>query len=197
MSAPILDSTYRHGAPKLMLRAEQMRSLPAFFAGVPDPRRAQGRSRPLPVVLAIATTAVLCGARGYKAISQWAEDLGQKARARFRCRYRDGPYEVPSRTRFRAVLIGRGTRRPLPIHGQRQPANPAGRYSPLLRTTRRAGLLRVFYPGARALGITPDLDHHRPQRLSGFSPTSDNSSSSSANASRRRPARNPPRSSAP
>jgi hypothetical protein len=48
---------------------------------------------------------VLCGARGYKAISQWAQDLGQKARARFRCRYRNGRYEVPSRTRFREVLI--------------------------------------------------------------------------------------------
>ena len=105
LSAPILDPIYRHGAPKLMLRAEQMRSLPAFFAAIPDPRRAQGRRHPLPVVLAIATAAVLCGARGYKAISQWAEDLGQKARARFRCRYRHGRYEIPSRTRFREVLI--------------------------------------------------------------------------------------------
>jgi hypothetical protein len=30
--------------------------------------------------------------------------LGQKARARFRCRYRNGHYEVPSRTRIRDVL---------------------------------------------------------------------------------------------
>jgi hypothetical protein len=87
-----------------MLSAEQMRSLPAFFANIPDPRRAQGRRHPLPVVLAIAAAAVLCGARGYKAISAWAEDLGQKARARFRCRYRNGRYEVPSRTIFRDVL---------------------------------------------------------------------------------------------
>ena len=36
--------------------------------------------------------------------SEWADDLGQKARARFRCRYRDGRYEVPSRTLFREVL---------------------------------------------------------------------------------------------
>ena len=41
---------------------------------------------------------------GYKAISEWAEDLGQKARARFDCRYRHGRYEVPSRTRIRDVL---------------------------------------------------------------------------------------------
>jgi len=104
LCAPILDPSYHHGAPKLMLSAEQMRSLPAFFADVPDPRRAQGRRHPLPVVLAIAAAAVLCGARGYKAISEWAQDLGQKARARFRCRYRNGRYEVPSRTSIRDLL---------------------------------------------------------------------------------------------
>ncbi len=105
LSQPMLDPAYQYGAPKLMLSAEHMRSLPAFFADIPDPRRAQGRRHPLPAVLAIATAAVLCRARGYKAINQWAQDLGQKARARFRCRYRNGRYEVPSRTRFREVLI--------------------------------------------------------------------------------------------
>jgi len=104
LSQPVLDPAYHHGAPPLMLSAEHMRCLPALFAEIPDPRRPQGRRHPLPVVLAISTAAVLCGARGYKAISQWARDLGQKARARFRCRYRDGRYEVPSRTLIRDVL---------------------------------------------------------------------------------------------
>ena len=102
-SGPVLDPAHPHGAPKLMLSAEHRRSLPAFFADIPDPRRAQGR-RPLQAVLALATAAVLCGARAYKAISAWAEDLGQKARARVRCRYRNDRYEVPRRTRLRAVL---------------------------------------------------------------------------------------------
>lgn len=48
---------------------------------------------------------MLCGARGYKAIAAWAAGLSQQARARFRCRYRNGRYEVPSRTRFRDLLI--------------------------------------------------------------------------------------------
>ncbi len=104
LAHPVLDPRYHHGAPKLMLSAEQMRSLPGFFADVPDPRRPQGRRHPLPVVLAIAAGAVLCGARGYKAIAAWAQDLGQAARACFRCRYRNGRYEVPSRTRIRDVL---------------------------------------------------------------------------------------------
>lgn len=89
LAHPVLDPRYHPGAPKLMLSAEQMRSLPAFFAEVPDPRRAQGRRQPLPVVLAMAAG---------------AQDLGQAARARFRCRYRHGGYEVPSRTRIRDVL---------------------------------------------------------------------------------------------
>ena len=87
-----------------MLSADHMRSLRAFFTDIPDPRRAQGRRHSLPAVLAISAAAVLCGARGYKAISEWADDLGQKARARFRCRYRHGHYEVPSRTLIRDVL---------------------------------------------------------------------------------------------
>jgi len=106
LAQPVLAPQYHHGAPKIMLSAEQMRALPAFFADIPDPRRGQGRRHPLPAVLAIAAAAVLCGMRGYKAISQWAEDLSQQARARFRCRYRQGRYWVPSRSVLRAVLIG-------------------------------------------------------------------------------------------
>ncbi|MEN8259798.1 MAG: transposase family protein [Pseudomonadota bacterium] len=88
-----------------MLPAETMRSLPEFFADIPDPRRGQGRRHPLPAVLAIATAATLCGMRGYKAIAEWAEDLDPKARARFRCRYRNRRYEVPSESIIRNVLI--------------------------------------------------------------------------------------------
>jgi len=66
LSQPRLDPADCHGAPKMMLSAEHMRSLPMFFAEIPDPRRAQGRRHSLPTVLAIATAAVLCGASGYK-----------------------------------------------------------------------------------------------------------------------------------
>ena len=105
LRAPVLAPIYHHGAPKMMLSAEHMRALPAFFADIADPRRAQGRRHPLPAVLALATAAVLCGARGYKAISEWAEDLSQTARGRFRCRWRNRRYWVPSRTSIREVLI--------------------------------------------------------------------------------------------
>ena len=88
LSRPILEPL-SYGAPKIMLSAEQMRSLPDFFAEIPDPRRAQGRRHPLPTVLAIAAGATLCGMRGYKAIADWAKSLGPKARERFGCRSRN------------------------------------------------------------------------------------------------------------
>jgi hypothetical protein len=87
-----------------MLSADQMLSLPDSFADIPDPRRGQGRRHTLSSVLAIAAAATLCGMRGYKAIGLWAQDLSQQARARFRCRYRNRRYAVPSRTVIREVL---------------------------------------------------------------------------------------------
>ena len=104
LAQAVLPPHYQHGAPRLMLSAAHMSSLPQYFTDIPDPRRGQGRRHPLSTVLAIAAAATLCGMRGYKAISLWAQDLGQKGRARLRCRYRHGRYEVPSRTTFRDVL---------------------------------------------------------------------------------------------
>ena len=102
LSRPILNPQYQPQSPKMMLTAEQMQMLPDFFKEVSDPRRAQGRRHPLPVVLAIATAAVLCGMRGYKAIAGWAKDLSPKARERFHCRRKHG---VPSESIIRDVLM--------------------------------------------------------------------------------------------
>ena len=88
-----------------MLSAQQMESLPRFFREIPDPRRGQGRPHPLCTVLAIAAGAVLCGMRGYRAISDWAQSLGPKARERFDCRHEKGRYLVPSEYDIRDVLI--------------------------------------------------------------------------------------------
>jgi hypothetical protein len=89
----------------MTLTADQMRTLPDFFADIPDPRRAQGRRHRLPVVLGLAAGAVLCGMRGYKAIAGWVDDLGAKARERFGCRREQGRYVVPSEFVLRDVLV--------------------------------------------------------------------------------------------
>ena len=105
LSQPILEDSYKTGGDKMKIKAEHMYSLPDFFKTIRDPRRAQGKRHSLPTVLAIATGAILCGMRGYKAISDWADSLGQKARERFCCRYEKGKYIVPSETIIRNVLI--------------------------------------------------------------------------------------------
>lgn len=45
-----------------------------FLSEIPDPRGRNGRQHPLSAVLALACCAILCGARGYAAIGQWAHD---------------------------------------------------------------------------------------------------------------------------
>jgi hypothetical protein len=49
-------------------------SLLSFLAQVPDPRSRHGRQHPLSAILAVACCAIMCGARGYAAIGQWAQD---------------------------------------------------------------------------------------------------------------------------
>ena len=89
----------------MTLGAARMRSLPAFFQDIDDPRHRQGRRHTLPTVLALATAATLCGMRGYKAISEWVDDLSPKVLQRFRVRRRDGQYRPPSLSAMRSLLI--------------------------------------------------------------------------------------------
>ncbi|MGC8495170.1 MAG: Druantia anti-phage system protein DruA, partial [Syntrophobacteraceae bacterium] len=105
LSRPLLDPNFGTGGTKMTITADQMRSLPQFFADIPDPRRIQGRRHRLATVLAIAAGGILCGMRGYKAIADWANGLGQKARERFKCRVEKGRCIVPSEYVIRDVLI--------------------------------------------------------------------------------------------
>ena len=41
---------------------------------VPDPRSRHGRQHPLSAILALVCCAIMCGARSYAAIAQWAQD---------------------------------------------------------------------------------------------------------------------------
>jgi len=105
LSQPVLEPAYLTGGKTIMLSAQQMESLPKFFKSIPDPRRAQGQRHRLATVLAISAGAILCGMRGYLAISDWAEGLGQKARQRFGCRRQNNRYIIPSLSTIRDVLI--------------------------------------------------------------------------------------------
>lgn len=105
LSQPFLDQSYAKGETTMRLSAENELSLPDFFRQIKDPRRGQGRCHPVHIVLAIAAGAVLCGMRGYKAISDWAQELTPQALGRFGCRRRNKKYIIPSESTIRNVLI--------------------------------------------------------------------------------------------
>ena len=108
LAQPILDPRdHTEDKPKMTLTAQHLRALPQSFSTITDPRRAAGRRHPLRAVLAIAAGATLCGMRGYKAIGQWAQGLGQKGAQRIGCR-RDPDtreYLIPSVSVIREVLM--------------------------------------------------------------------------------------------
>lgn len=105
LSQPILSEKFNIGRIRMDMIADHMKALPDFFSNVTDPRRAEGKRHHLKTILAIATAAILCGAKGYKGIHEWAKDLGEKARQRFNCRRVNGKSQVPSEYVIRDVLI--------------------------------------------------------------------------------------------
>ncbi|RLD40269.1 MAG: hypothetical protein DRI88_13830 [Bacteroidetes bacterium] len=105
LSRANLTQPYITGDPRIMISANHSRALPDFFTTISDPRRSQGRRHRLSTILAISAAATLCGMRGYRAISDWANSLSQKARERFCCYYKNGTFIVPSEYVIRNTLI--------------------------------------------------------------------------------------------
>jgi DDE_Tnp_1-associated/Transposase DDE domain len=56
------------------MEAATARSLLSFLAEVPDPRSRHGRRHSLSAILGLVCCAILCGAKSYAAIAQWAQD---------------------------------------------------------------------------------------------------------------------------
>ncbi|MEX5707574.1 ISAs1 family transposase [Parafrankia sp. FMc6] len=70
----------------------------AVFAQVTDPRKRRGRRHRLPVLLTLATCAVLAGARSFTAIAEWAADAGETVWSAL------GIARVPDASTFRRVF---------------------------------------------------------------------------------------------
>jgi DDE_Tnp_1-associated/Transposase DDE domain len=56
------------------MEAQSPGDLLSFLAAVPDPRSRHGRQHPLSAILALVCSAIMCGAKSYSAIAQWARD---------------------------------------------------------------------------------------------------------------------------
>jgi DDE_Tnp_1-associated len=76
-----------------------------YLATINDPRAPTGRRHPLVAILAMATAAVLTGARSLAAIAEWAADAPQPVRAALGAR-REAPdhWVAPSEATIRRTL---------------------------------------------------------------------------------------------
>ena len=86
----------------------KMERLHERVRALPESRSPQGRRHSLAAVLTIAMCAVLCGARGYAAIAEWAGRLDQNRLRRVRARWNPEArrHEAPSEPTVRRVLQG-------------------------------------------------------------------------------------------
>src|SRR5215218_6547972 len=81
-------------------------SLYAVFAQIPDPRQRRGTIYPLPAILTLVATAMLCGCRSLAAIAQWGGDYNHLApQLGFSRRTKDGAgYRTPCTSELHTLL---------------------------------------------------------------------------------------------
>lgn len=99
------DRLIRKVAP-MKFTNKQLELLIEALKALPDPRFKRGRRHRKISILAIAICAVLCGARNYAAIAQWATNRTQNQLKRLWCRFNENTerYQVPSEPTIRRLL---------------------------------------------------------------------------------------------
>lgn len=92
--------------PRMKLSRSKAEELLRILMSLPDVRHRRGRRHDQTSVLAIAICAVLCGARSYVAIAEWAARCSQNLLKRLGCRRSplSGLYLPPSEPTLRRVL---------------------------------------------------------------------------------------------
>lgn len=95
-------------AQPLKLSQSKADELLRILMSLPDCRKRRGRRHDLTSILAISICAVLCGARSYVAIAEWAARCSQNLLKRLGCRRSplSGLYTPPSEPTLRRVLQG-------------------------------------------------------------------------------------------
>jgi hypothetical protein len=99
------DQLIRKVAP-MKFTKKQLELLIEALKALPDPRFKRGRRHRKISILAIAICSVLCGARNYAAIAQWATNRTQNQLKRLGCRFNENTqrYQPPSEPTIRRLL---------------------------------------------------------------------------------------------
>ena len=95
-------------AKPMKLSRSKAEKLLRILMNLPDPRHRRGRRHDQASILAMSICAVLCGARSYMAIAEWAAGSHQSFLRRLGCRRdpRSQLYLAPSEPTIRRVLQG-------------------------------------------------------------------------------------------
>jgi hypothetical protein len=103
---PLPDPQLMGGLKPMKFTQSQIQTLIDVLLALPDPRKKRGKRHLMISILAISICAVLCGARGYAAIAEFAKLRTRKQLKKFRCRYddRSKTYIPPSEPTIRRVL---------------------------------------------------------------------------------------------
>ena len=99
------DQLIRKVAP-MKFTKKQIELLIEALKALPDPRFKRGRRHRKISILAIAICAVVCGARNYAAIAQWATNRTQNQLKRLWCRFNENTqrFQPPSEPTIRRLL---------------------------------------------------------------------------------------------
>jgi len=103
---PLPDPKLIGGITPMKFTQTQIASLIDVLLALPDPRRKRGKRHMMISILAISICAVICGARSYAAIAEFAKLRTRKQLKKFRCRYDSisKTYIPPSEPTIRRVL---------------------------------------------------------------------------------------------
>lgn len=106
LTDPIADPKLIRKVGPMKFTKKQLEDLIDTLRSLKDPRHKRGKRHRKISILAISICAVLCGARGYSAIAQWAQHRTQNQLKRLWCRYNEKPnqYQPPSEPTIRRVL---------------------------------------------------------------------------------------------
>ena len=106
LTEPLLNSKLIKEVGPMKFTTKQIEDLIHCLKGLPDPRHNRGKRHRQLSILAISICAVLCGARSFAAIAEWATYRTQNQLNRLWCRYDEKKelYVPPSEPTIRRLL---------------------------------------------------------------------------------------------